>query len=84
MDYNNGYQNGGGRGGFGGGVRGTCYNCMLSHLGSKGLQDVSNGILTLFCRQRTWSSGIDTPNLRGIRRGRDDVDGKDFLYHLTS
>jgi len=27
MEYGNGYQNSG-RGGFGGGVRGTCYNCI--------------------------------------------------------
>jgi hypothetical protein len=32
MEYGNGYQNGASRGGYGGGgVRGTCYNCTLTH-----------------------------------------------------
>jgi hypothetical protein len=31
MEYGNGYQNGGSRGGYGGGgVRGTCYNCTVT------------------------------------------------------
>ena len=32
MEYNTGFQNGAApRGGFSGGVRGACYNCMFFH-----------------------------------------------------
>jgi hypothetical protein len=45
MEYGSGYQNGGGRGGFGGAVRGTCYNCKFLTFGYDSQHIILHNIL---------------------------------------